>query len=38
MEEGGDVVGGTPQQFAAYIEQETAKWAQVVRAAHVRAE
>ena len=37
-EEGGDVVGGTPAQFAAYIEQETVKWAKVVKAAGVRAE
>lgn len=37
-EEGGDVVGSTPEQFAAYIEQETAKWAKVVKAAGVRAE
>ncbi len=37
-EEGGDVVGGTPEQFAAYIAQETEKWAKVVRAANVRAE
>jgi tripartite-type tricarboxylate transporter receptor subunit TctC len=37
-EEGGDVVGSTPQQFAAYIELETVKWAQVVKTAHVRAE
>ncbi len=37
-EEGGDVVGGTPEQFAAYIAQETGKWAKVVRAANVRAE
>jgi tripartite-type tricarboxylate transporter receptor subunit TctC len=37
-EEGGDVVGSTPAQFAAYITVETAKWAQVVKAANVRAE
>lgn len=37
-EEGGDVVGSTPQQFAAYIELETAKWAKVVKVAGVRAE
>ena len=37
-EEGGDVVGGTPAQFAAYIATETAKWAKVVKAANVRAE
>jgi tripartite-type tricarboxylate transporter receptor subunit TctC len=37
-EEGGDVVGGTPEAFAAYIALETEKWAKVVRAAGVRAE
>lgn len=37
-EEGGDVVGGTPEQFAAYIAQETEKWAKVVKVASVRAE
>ena len=37
-EEGGDVVGGTPEQFAAYIAIETEKWAKVVKAAGVRAE
>ncbi len=37
-EEGGDIVGGTSTQFAAYIEAETVKWAKVVKAAHVRAE
>jgi tripartite-type tricarboxylate transporter receptor subunit TctC len=37
-EEGGDVVGGAPAAFAAYIEQETLKWARVVKAAGVKAE
>ena len=37
-EEGGDVVGGTPEQFAAYIAQESEKWAKVVRAAGVKPE
>ena len=37
-EEGGDVVGGTQQQFAAYIVQESEKWAKVVRAAGVKVE
>ncbi len=37
-EEGGDVVGGTPAQFAAYIALETEKWASVVKAANVRVE
>ena len=25
-------LGGTPEQFAAYIREETAKWARVVQA------
>ena len=37
-EEGGDVVGSTPQQFSAYIRAETAKWAKVIKAANIRAE
>ena len=37
-EEGGDVVGSTPEQFAAYIALETAKWARVVKMAGVKAE
>ncbi len=37
-EEGGDVVGSTPEQFAAYISLETEKWGRVVKAAGVRAE
>ena len=37
-EEGGDVVGSTPDQFSAYIKVETAKWAKVIKAAHIRVE
>jgi tripartite-type tricarboxylate transporter receptor subunit TctC len=37
-EEGGDVVGGSPEQFAAYIARETEKWARVVKVAGVKAE
>ena len=37
-EEGGDVVGGTPEQFSAYIAVETAKWADVVRKAGIKPE
>jgi tripartite-type tricarboxylate transporter receptor subunit TctC len=37
-EEGGDVVGSTPEPFAAYTALETETWAKVVKAANVRAE
>lgn len=35
--EGGDVIGGTPEQFAGHIEREIAKWTKVVNAADIRA-
>ena len=37
-EEGGDVVGGTPGEFADFIARETVKWVQVVKAAGVKVE
>jgi tripartite-type tricarboxylate transporter receptor subunit TctC len=33
-----DVVGGTPQQFADHIRQETAKWAEVVKRSGAKAD
>jgi hypothetical protein len=30
--QGIEVLGGTPEQFAAYIREETAKWAKVIKA------
>jgi len=36
--EGADVAPGTPEQFAAYIKTEMAKWAQVVKKSGARAE
>lgn len=35
---GADVVGSTPEQFAAFMRSETAKWAKVVKEANIRAE
>ena len=35
---GGEVVGGTPELFRDFIRSETAKWAQVVRAANIQPE
>jgi tripartite-type tricarboxylate transporter receptor subunit TctC len=36
--EGGEVVGGTPKEFASYMEREIAKWTNVVKAAGIKAE
>ncbi len=35
---GADVVGSSPDQFAAFMRAETAKWAKVVKQANIRAE
>jgi tripartite-type tricarboxylate transporter receptor subunit TctC len=37
-DEGGDVVGSTPEQFTAYIKIELAKWSKVAKEANIRAE
>jgi tripartite-type tricarboxylate transporter receptor subunit TctC len=36
--EGSDPVGSTPDQFAAFLRDEIAKWAKVIKFANVRAE
>lgn len=36
--QGADVVGGTPEQFAAFIRAETAKWKQVIVKANITAD
>jgi tripartite-type tricarboxylate transporter receptor subunit TctC len=36
--DGSTTVGSTPQQFDAHLKAEMAKWAQVVKAAHIKAE
>ena len=36
--DGADIVGSSPRQFSAYIEQEIIKWAKVVKAAGIRAQ
>ena len=35
---GADAVGGTPEQFAAFLKAEMAKWAKLVKTAGIRAE
>lgn len=35
---GADVVGSPPDQFGAFMRDETAKWAQVIKEANIRAE
>ena len=37
-QEGGEALGSTPQDFAAHIEREIAKWTAVVKAAGIRAD
>jgi tripartite-type tricarboxylate transporter receptor subunit TctC len=36
--QGAEPVGSTPEEFAAYIRSETAKWAKVVRESGAKAE
>jgi tripartite-type tricarboxylate transporter receptor subunit TctC len=38
MDEGGEVIGGTPQQYAAVIHNDLVKWTKLVKAAGIRAE
>ena len=32
------VVGNTPEEFTAFVEAETAKWANVIKTANIQAE
>jgi tripartite-type tricarboxylate transporter receptor subunit TctC len=34
--EGTDVIGSTPEEFAAHIKQETEKWAKIIKAAGIK--
>ena len=36
--QGAEPVGGTPEQFAAFIHIEIDKWAKLVKSAHMKAE
>ncbi len=36
--EGADPVGNSPEEFAAHIKRELARWSKVIRQAHIRAE
>jgi tripartite-type tricarboxylate transporter receptor subunit TctC len=35
---GADVIGSSPQEFAAFVASESAKWANVIKEANIRAE
>lgn len=34
-ETGGQIAGGTPEQFASFIESETKKWAELIKSANI---
>jgi len=36
--DGAEPVGSTPQEFAAFFKSEVSRYAQVIRAANIRAE
>jgi tripartite-type tricarboxylate transporter receptor subunit TctC len=36
--QGAEIIGGTPQSFAAYIQSEIPKWTKVIKDAGARAE
>jgi tripartite-type tricarboxylate transporter receptor subunit TctC len=36
--EGGDALGGSPEQFASFLKAEHAKWGRVVKESGIRAE
>jgi tripartite-type tricarboxylate transporter receptor subunit TctC len=38
VQQGADPVGSTPEEFAAFIKAETAKWAKVIKSADIRAD
>lgn len=38
VSQGFETMGGTPEQFAAYMKSETAKWAKVVEATGAKAD
>lgn len=36
--EGADIIGNTPEEFAAIVKNETARWAQLIKSAGIKAE
>jgi tripartite-type tricarboxylate transporter receptor subunit TctC len=36
LEQGGNLIGGTPDELATFLRQETAKWGEVIRTAQIR--
>jgi tripartite-type tricarboxylate transporter receptor subunit TctC len=38
LNDGAEPVGSSPEEFAAYLRAETAKWAKVVQAAGIKPE
>jgi hypothetical protein len=38
LAQGNEIGGGSPEQFAALIQSEAARWSRVVRQGHIRAD
>ena len=38
LSQGNEIGGGTPEQFAALIKAEAARWGKLVKAANIRAD
>jgi len=38
VEKGADVIGSSPDELAAYMKEDTARWKKVIDAANIKAE
>jgi tripartite-type tricarboxylate transporter receptor subunit TctC len=36
--QGAEVIGSTPEEFAAFLRSETARWGKVIKAAGIKAD
>jgi hypothetical protein len=36
--QGGDIIGGTPAEFAAFLKTDTVRWAKLIKDANIKAD